>query len=144
MHSLPTHSHSPFITLGDNFLLAVQIFWGFHPWHLCLAPCTYHKMVWFWIERSHTNQRVVKERGSQDRGFISTCTYMSRSYIDCVNKVKSHWGTSEKRGLNNLQIVHNVSLIILEGAVNVHFMKNRCNPEKRGGWGGFPSCLKVR
>ena len=67
MHSPPPPSHPSFITLGGSFVLVVQIFWGFHSWYLCLAPCTYQK--WFWKERSHTNQMVLKERGGgQDRG----------------------------------------------------------------------------
>ena len=36
-----------------------------------------------------------EREGGQNRGFISTCTYMSRLYIDYMNMMKSHWGTSE-------------------------------------------------
>ena len=57
-----------------------------------------------------TRKKVIQKDGE---GGLSVCTYMARHYIDYVNMMKSHWETSEKRFLNNLQIVHNVLLIIL-------------------------------
>ena len=48
--------------------------------------------------------------GLQGRG---SNPHISWPYIYCVDMLMSHLGTSEKRGLHNLQILQNVLLIIL-------------------------------